>query len=245
MELHLDISGRLSGDMFIAALLDAFPDYEEAAIEAIDAVSDAYPVDCQLQSVRDQHIRARRFVIQPYTDYFGHLEADIEEQRETWGALRQRLQAAQLPTGVRRHAMGILMQPTRKQLADREIALDSVSFVRHEAWQLMAQAVGAAAVIDGLGDAQWTARVASRDFATPIGEGILVHLGIHPQHAQARDETFRGELLRSGLGLADPAHSTGLGEVRLNCYEDLGAGAGSWAESDSASTRDRKDTRSL
>jgi hypothetical protein len=36
MELQLDISGRMSGDTFVAAVLDAFPDYEDAAIEAID-----------------------------------------------------------------------------------------------------------------------------------------------------------------------------------------------------------------
>lgn len=246
MELHLHISGRMSGDMFIAAVLDAFPDYEDAAIEAIDAVSEAYPVDCRLQAVRSQHIRGRQFIIEPYTEYFGHIAADPNEERESWGTLRQRLQSAQLPAGVRRHAMGILMQPTRKQVAGQDISLDAVSFVKRDAWQLMTQAVGAAALIDGLGSARWAAHTASRDFASPIGEGILIHLGVHPHHAQAQTPSGNsaGAILRSGLGLADPAHSPGQGEVRINCFDDLGAGADSRAEIDNPAPGDQEGRRS-
>ena len=243
MELQLDISGRMSGDMFIAAVLDAFPDYEDAAIEAIDAVSEAYPVDCRLQYVRDQQVRGRRFIVEPYTKYFGHLQADPKEERESWRALRQRLQSAQLPAGVRRHAMGILMQPTRKQVAGQDISLDAVSFVKHDAWQFMTQAVGAAALIDGLGNAKWTVRTASRDFASPLGEGILMHLGAHPHQALAppHSNNFSAAiLLRSGLGLPGPSHSAVAGEVRLNCFDELGAGDDSRAEIDHAAASDQK-----
>jgi uncharacterized protein (DUF111 family) len=250
MELHLDISGRMSGDMFIAAVLDAFPDFEDAAIEAIDAVSEAYPVDCRLQYVRDHHIHGRRFIIEPYTEYFGHLGDDPNEARESWGALRQRLQSAQLPAGVRRHAMGILMQPTRKQVAGLDISLDAVTFVKHHAWQLMTEAVGAAALIDGLGNAMWTARTASRDFASPIGEGILIHLGVHPHYSQApavaraHSSNLSGAILRSGVGLADPAQATGQGEVRLNCFEELSAGAVAPTEIDNPAAGDQNGSRS-
>ena len=57
---------------------------------AIDAASEAYPVDCRLHYVGENQLRGQHFIIEPYTQYFGHLYADPDEERESWGVLRQR-----------------------------------------------------------------------------------------------------------------------------------------------------------
>ncbi len=48
MDLHLNITGGLSGEMFIAAVLDAFPHLEARVLAAIDALDIPYPIACTL-----------------------------------------------------------------------------------------------------------------------------------------------------------------------------------------------------
>jgi uncharacterized protein (DUF111 family) len=241
VELHLDIAGRMTGDMFIAALLDAFPGYEEFVIEAIDAASEAYPVDCRLQYVRENHLRGQHFIIEPYTQYFGHLNADPDEERESWGVLRQRLQSANLPAGVRRHAFGVLLLMTRERAGGLDSSLDAVTFSKNEASQMIAQAVGAAAVIDSLGSATWTAFASSRYVATAIGRAILTHLGTHPQYSQTRAPNFSRSILSStGVGLAGPGDA----HVRVTCFDELGAGHVPGTQAEIPTASDQQGSRS-
>jgi pyridinium-3,5-bisthiocarboxylic acid mononucleotide nickel chelatase len=223
LELQLEIGGRMTGDVFIAALLDTFPDYEDAVVESIDSVSESYPVDCRLEYVRDNHLRGRRFIIEPYTRYFGHLLATPDEVHQTWGNLRQRLHSASLAAGVRRHAMAILTLLTREMAAGQDHSLDTVTFSGNQVWQMVTQAVGAAAVIDGLGRAAWSAYAASREIPTPIGRAILTHLET-PRRNEPQSLPSGRSILRSGAGFA-ASGSAQDAYVRVNCFDGLGEGA--------------------
>ena len=50
MQLHLDPLGGAAGDMFAAAMLDAFPQHTEAAVAAASSLA---PVSCRLIEHRD------------------------------------------------------------------------------------------------------------------------------------------------------------------------------------------------
>lgn len=63
MEIHLDLVGGLAGDMFIAALLDAFPHHEAAVQQAIRSVSDRCPVACASIPHNDTVIQGHRFEV--------------------------------------------------------------------------------------------------------------------------------------------------------------------------------------
>jgi pyridinium-3,5-bisthiocarboxylic acid mononucleotide nickel chelatase len=223
LELEIEIGGRMTGDIFIAALLDAFPDYEDAVVESIDAVSESYPVDCRLEYVRDNHLRGRRFIIEPYTRYFGHLWDNPDEVHQTWGNLRQRLQSASLSVVVRRHAMAVLMLLTREMAAGQDHSLDTVTFSSNQVWRMVTQAVGAATVIDGVGSATWSMYAVSREIPTPIGRAILTHLEIAHRHEPWQMPSTRS-ILRSGAGFA-ASGSAQDAYVRVNCFDGLGAGA--------------------
>jgi hypothetical protein len=66
MHLHLDLAGGAAGDTFIAAILDAFPRFEEPVITAIDALDGPYPVACSLVFHSDGQSTGRRFQIEPF-----------------------------------------------------------------------------------------------------------------------------------------------------------------------------------
>ncbi len=242
MELQLEIVGRMPGDVFIAALLDAFPDYEEAVIGSIDAVSESYPVDCRLEAVRDHHVYGRRFIIEPYTRYFGHLCGNPDQVHQTWGNLRLRLQSASLNAGVRRHAMAILTLLAREMAAGRDHSLDGVTFSSTQAWQTATQAVGAAAVIDGVGSANWSAYAVSREILTPIGRAILIHLGAAHRNRPQPPKSSRTILL-SGVGFAATASGQDA-YVRVNCFEELSENAMSGSATGRTAAVDQKSHRS-
>ena len=68
MHLHLNLSGGLTGDMFIAAVLDAFPRFEQRVIAAIDALDDSYPVVCSLLAHSGGEMSGHRFEIEPFVN---------------------------------------------------------------------------------------------------------------------------------------------------------------------------------
>jgi hypothetical protein len=225
VELHLDIVGQMTGDMFIAALLDAFPDYEDAAIEAIDAVCGTYPVDCRLEQVRQDGMGGCRFLIEPYTRYFGHLWVEPEDPRVSWSVLHRAVLSVPLPGGVARHALGLLMPLARHQAARHDISLDAVTFPKNDAWQMLAQLVGAAVIIDGLGRVQWTASSSGHGWGTSVGNAILAYVGALPDQTLRRSENTNRSILFSGVGFAGLKRLGVDHYLRANCFDSLGYGS--------------------
>jgi uncharacterized protein (DUF111 family) len=93
MQIHLDPVGGIAGDMFIAALLDAFPAEAPGVVAAIGAVLPGLPV--ALRPHRDAVLAGSRFTVtaEPGGGH-GHI---------AWAAIRARLAAAPLAPAVRRH----------------------------------------------------------------------------------------------------------------------------------------------
>ena len=96
MQLHLDPLGGAAGDMFAAAMLDAFPQHAEAAIAAAAALA---PVSCRLVEHRDGMFVGKRFLVEE--------EHRHEHDHAHWRDIRRRIERSDLPDGARRHALGI------------------------------------------------------------------------------------------------------------------------------------------
>ena len=60
MHIQLDAVGGVAGDMFAAALLDAFPDLEAGVLKDVAAVA---PVGCRLVAHNDGVLQGRRFLV--------------------------------------------------------------------------------------------------------------------------------------------------------------------------------------
>src|SRR5580698_11030959 len=104
LDLHLNLSGGLTGDMFIAAVLDAFPRLEARVIAAIDALDGPYPVVCSLVAHSGQEVAGHRFEIEPFDKYFGRIPLAFPQEPSTWDWVRERLLAADIGPGVRMNA---------------------------------------------------------------------------------------------------------------------------------------------
>jgi hypothetical protein len=198
LHLHLNFSGGLTGDMFIAAVLDAFPRFEQRVIAVIDALDEPYPVACSLVAHSAYELTGHRFEIEPFDKYFGHIPLAFPQEPMRWASVRERLIAAEIGPEVRVHTTKIFELIVRAEAAVRGVLPETVAFAAG-AWNTLAQVVGAATLIDALDTAQWSASsFPSGGAVTLTGAAIVDYLC--PPDARGRDMPEDRTLLRSGVG---------------------------------------------
>jgi uncharacterized protein (TIGR00299 family) protein len=168
LEFHLDLVGGLAGDMFLAALLDAFPQHEPLVQRAIHSVFEERAIACSVVEHRDAVLRGRRFQVLARASQRAAGLSGSTQAHVTWRSIRKRLEAAPLSPAVRDHAISIF-----ELLADAEghvhgIDPETVGFHEVGAWDSIADIVGAAAMIDAVGARGWTTS------PVPLGGG---HIG--------------------------------------------------------------------
>lgn len=205
--LHLDPIGGIAGDMFVAALLDAFPEHGAEAVAAAEAVAG---VPCHSVTHRDQALIGTRFVVQeppPAADappngprgHGGHPRRPSpppgrhghEEHRPhahvAWRELRARLLAAALPPTVTEHAVGVFTALARAEAQVHGVAPDEVTFHEVGAADSLADIVAAASLIAALGPARWTVA------PLPLGSGrVRTAHGVMPVPAPATALLLQG-----------------------------------------------------
>jgi hypothetical protein len=215
LDLHLNLGGGLTGDMFIATVLDAFPQFEQRVIAAIDAMDAPHPVACSLVAHADAEGSGHRFEIEPFDKYFGDIPFAFSQERASWESVRERLAAADLKPGVRTHATRIFELLAKAESAVWGIASEEMPFdVR--GWNSIAQVMGAAALIDALEPARWTASAfAPGEAVTLTGAAIVDYLcPSSSQRSRAQVPRMRN-LVRSGTGFGSQKSS-----LRLFCFEE-------------------------
>ena len=194
MQIQLDALGGVAGDMFIAAMLDAFPELEVGTLASIGAVLGEDEVRCRLIEHNDGVFRGRRFEVEPAPadepghgrDAVHHLHhhhhhhhhhdpgqahehgddpARAHHDHVDWSVIRARLQAAPLDEAVRRHALAIFTHLAEAEARVHGVTPDEVRFHEVGAADSIADIVGAAHVIARLDARGWTVS------ALPLGSG--------------------------------------------------------------------------
>jgi hypothetical protein len=212
MDLHLSVSGALTGDMFIAAVLDVFPQHEESVVAAIDAVDAAHPVACALLAHRDVEVAGRRFEIVPFERYLGHIPFAFSREAVKWDEMQKGLRDAEIKQAIRSNAAKLFELIVKAGAASR--AQDPAEFTP---WYVTSQVVGAAALIDALGPVSWTVSpLPAGTTSTPTAAAILDYLC--PPRTRSTPLPRMRSLARSGIGFAcPPAANTYL---RLLCFDE-------------------------
>ena len=215
LDLHLNLSGGLTGDMFIAAVLDAFPRLEARVIAAIDALDGPYPVVCSLVAHSGQEVAGHRFEIEPFDKYFGRIPLAFPQEPSCWDWVRERLLGADIGAGVRMHATKIFELLVRAEADLQGILPDRVAF-ETGAWNSIAQIVGAATLIDAFDKGRWSASAFPEGgVVTLIGAAIVDYLC--PPRSRGRPQPKARSLVRSGTGFGLVGAQNGY--IRLLCFE--------------------------
>ena len=173
LHLHLDPLGGLAGDMFIAALLDAFPAHAGMVIAAIGAVTDT---PCRLVPARDHALTGARFAVEAEHHHHHH----DHHHHVPWRDIRARIEAAALAPGIQARAIDIFAHLARAEARVHGIAVEDVEFHEVGAEDSIADIIGAAALIEALQPATWSTA------PLPLGGGqVRTRHGMLPVPAPA------------------------------------------------------------
>jgi len=189
--IHLDPLGGIAGDMFIAALLDAFPHLAKGAIAAAQALA---PVSCMLKPHRDHALAGHRFAV----EVIGHVNHDHGHAH--WADIRQAILDSALTDPVKTRAVGIF-----SILADAEgrihgVQADDVEFHEVGAADSIADIVAAAWLIEEIGPATWSVS------SLPLGGGT-----VETAHGRLPVPAPTTALLLAGF----PVHADGIAGERV------------------------------
>ena len=197
MHIHLDPVGGMAGDMFVAALLDAFPALEAAVQSAVRAAGLPDRFRCDLVPHADHALRGKQFLVQGTVTTHGHDHAhDPENGHQPFSAIRSDLAGAPLDSGVRYHALAIFTALAEAEAQVHGAAAEAVSFHELGEWDSIADIVAAAAIIQALAAATWSVG------SLPLGAGLVKSAhGLLPVPAPATTLLLRGLAVRDdGIG---------------------------------------------
>ena len=209
MHIQIDALGGVAGDMFVASLLDAFPQFEA---EVIASVEMAAPVRCQLLPHNDGVLQGRRFCVELRSDWaydhapdqHGHsgLSHDLNEHagaahtHRHWSHIKADLKRTGLAEDIRAGAIAIFEHLASAEARVHGIDIDEVAFHEVGAWDSIADIVAASCLIAKVGAASWSVGL------LPLGSGLIqtAH-GLLPVPAPATALLMRGfKTVDDGIG---------------------------------------------
>jgi uncharacterized protein (TIGR00299 family) protein len=198
VHLHLDAVGGVAGDMFIAAMLDAFPDLRDGMLLAIRAAGLPEDISCRAVEHRDEVLTGQRFLVEgaPYRPHDRGLALQEERHRHTpFREIRARLERSGLQAGVKRRAVHIFTLLAEVEGKVHGTPTEEVSFHELGGWDSIADMVGAAFLVDALEPSTWSVS------ALPQGSGrVKTDHGWLPVPTPATALLLRGfELIDDGL----------------------------------------------
>jgi pyridinium-3,5-bisthiocarboxylic acid mononucleotide nickel chelatase len=174
MQIHLDPVGGVAGDMFVAAILDAYPELEPGLREAIDGLGLPVKTNCRIEPVTDGVLAGSRFIVeiadQPTAGESlpaQELQKFNSDRHAHWSDIRELIQRANLSTAVQRHATGIFELLAEAEARIHSIPVEQVSFHEVGAIDSIVDIIGAAFLIDSLRAESWTIS------SLPLGSGQI------------------------------------------------------------------------
>ncbi len=186
MHVHLDAVGGVAGDMFLAAVLDARPEFEAGVREAVRAAGLPEDWRVELRAHQGSALTGRQFdVAGPKTSGHGHHHHT--HAPHTFRDIRAAIAASTLTDGVKERAIAIFALLAEAEGAVHGKDPEEVHFHEIADWDSLADIVGAAYVIDALGATSWSVSV------LPLGSGrVKTAHGILPVPAPATARLLEG-----------------------------------------------------
>ncbi|MGE0718647.1 MAG: LarC family nickel insertion protein [Alphaproteobacteria bacterium] len=166
MHIHLDPVGGIAGDMFAAAMLDAWPEWREPLLTALGGLAVPKGVAATVEAFGDGVLCGTQFDVTAPAAAGGH-------DHRSFRAIRRLLASSRLSPGVAARAEAIFAVLAEAEGRVHGIAPDDVTFHEVGAWDSIVDIVAAAFLIEGADAGSWSMAplpVGSGRVATAHGE---------------------------------------------------------------------------
>lgn len=163
--IHLDPVGGIAGDMFIASLLDAFPDLAPGLFDEVRKIPSPAAAALRLEDHRQAGFAGKRFIAEEdgaggaghrHGKAGGHDAAGGHHDHVSYRAVREILANAPLIAPVREHALAMFSLLAEAEGRVHGIVPEEVAFHEVGAWDSLVDFVGAAFLIHALSPKMWT-----------------------------------------------------------------------------------------
>jgi pyridinium-3,5-bisthiocarboxylic acid mononucleotide nickel chelatase len=165
MHLHLDPVGGIAGDMFIAALLDAYPELSAGMDATLAKVGLPPGARCAVLPHHDGVLSGRRFELSLPADSATPPADRRHHDHVGLAAIGAAIAAMGLDAAVAARAGAIFAVLAQAEAEVHAVSVDEVEFHEVGALDSIADIVGAAWIIEALGPATWSVG------ALPLGSG--------------------------------------------------------------------------
>ena len=215
MHIQLDPVGGIAGDMFAAAVLDAWPELEPPLVAALERAGLDTIATVDRVDHGDGALTGSRFAVHETTLGVGGRHAHEGDghagggdrvgahEHHLYRDIRTLLERSDLDTGVRARALDMFARLAAAESAVHGVPVDDVSFHEVGAFDSIADIVCAAWLIERL-DASWSCG------PLPIGRGrVETSHGRLPVPAPATVELLRGMVVDQDTHLGERITPTG------------------------------------
>lgn len=177
--IHLDPVGGIAGDMFIAAMLDVFPQALDTCLADLDACGVLAHVDVTLEPGKSHGLAVQRFVVTA--------KGDNPRATGHYSDLKKMLQDSALDESVLSRSLVLLELLASAESKVHGVALDNVHFHEVADWDSIADIVAAASVIERNHIGSWSCG------RLPVGSGLVkTEHGMLPVPAPATQVLLEG-----------------------------------------------------
>ncbi|QYK41729.1 MAG: LarC family nickel insertion protein [Paracoccaceae bacterium] len=156
MIIHLDAVGGVAGDMFVAALLDAFPDLTAQVMADVAAVLPQGTGTARLTPGFSAGMRCLRFGLEPGAAGQHHHHDEHHHHGARYSDLCALIAGAPLSPGTADHALAILTILARAEAHIHGVAVDDVHFHEVGDWDSLMDVVAAGSIAAALSPVRWT-----------------------------------------------------------------------------------------
>ena len=156
--IHLDLVGGISGDMFIGAILDAFPDMGRNLQEVIFSAGFPDLVSLAATPHHDGNLTGTRFTVSATSEESHH--------HRRYSEIKEKLEQSSLAETTKKCALTIFQEIAEVEAAIHGETVGSVTFHEVGAWDSIADIVLAAHLVGEL-DATWSVS------SVPLGRGFV------------------------------------------------------------------------
>jgi uncharacterized protein (TIGR00299 family) protein len=216
MHFHLDPLGGIAGDMFVAAVLDAYPEHARTLDAQLQGLKSGLGFGAERLDHHDGTLGGSRWQVSGTDTTHGHDHTHAGHSHHSWAAIRGLIEgAAALADGSKHHALAIFGHLARAEAKIHCVAEEDVAFHEVGALDSIADIVGAGILIDALGTARWTVG------ALPLGSGrVRTAHGWLPVPAPATAALLDGfTFVDDGIG-GERVTPTGAAILRHLCRQD-------------------------